>query len=300
MTIARVEENNMNNMLATMSVEEITKRAEKLADVKIAVATVWANKLQRIVEEKKLYKQIGDKKHLLAEAWQTIANLDEASMVPQTVTPIRNKEGDIIGYSARVEIKKGDEIVGAADMPCFLSENLAQGKRGDDKHRAVISAAQTFACAKAGRMKYSWIAVMAGYDPTPAEEMSSSSKADDKEPEDKNAHWCEEHKTNFYKRGQMRGFAHKIEGTDKWCNEPKDNATKPPIEGTATHVNVPAQPRGEPDDIAFVNLAMRKGYKNMADALNQVLKVSSWKEWTELGGDLKGAIAKLEQAQAAK
>ena len=35
--------------------------------------------------------------------------------------------------------------------------------------------------------------------------------------------WCAKHKTNWFKRGNMRGYAHPIEGTDKdWCNMPED------------------------------------------------------------------------------
>ncbi len=36
-------------------------------------------------------------------------------------------------------------------------------------------------------------------------------------PEEK--HWCEEHNCEFFKRGRMKWWAHKIEGTDKWCSE---------------------------------------------------------------------------------
>ena len=35
-------------------------------------------------------------------------------------------------------------------------------------------------------------------------------------------YYCSEHQTPFFKRGRMRGFAHPIGGTGKWCNMPDD------------------------------------------------------------------------------
>jgi len=40
------------------------------------------------------------------------------------------------------------------------------------------------------------------------------------EPTADDNYWCAEHKTHWFKKGNMRGYAHKIEGTDKWCNMP--------------------------------------------------------------------------------
>ena len=40
-------------------------------------------------------------------------------------------------------------------------------------------------------------------------------------------HWCKEHGVAFFKKGNMKGWAHPIvdengESTGKWCNEPKE------------------------------------------------------------------------------
>ena len=45
-------------------------------------------------------------------------------------------------------------------------------------------------------------------------------------------HWCKEHGVAFFKKGNMKGYAHPIvnengESTGKWCNEPKEQAEKP-------------------------------------------------------------------------
>lgn len=40
-------------------------------------------------------------------------------------------------------------------------------------------------------------------------------------------HYCAEHKTAFFKRGNMKGFAHPIEGTKEWHNEPAESTSPP-------------------------------------------------------------------------
>lgn len=34
------------------------------------------------------------------------------------------------------------------------------------------------------------------------------------------AFWCEKHKTEWFKKGQMRGYAHPVEGESRWCSQP--------------------------------------------------------------------------------
>ena len=36
-------------------------------------------------------------------------------------------------------------------------------------------------------------------------------------------HYCTEHKTEYFKKGSMKGYAHPIGQTGKWCNEGKKN-----------------------------------------------------------------------------
>jgi len=68
-------------------------------------------------------------------------------------------------------------------------------------------------------MNYSYVAILAGYEPTPAEEMTGV--APDERPSHLE-HYCSVHKMKFFKKGKMQGYAHPIEGTDQWCNEEKD------------------------------------------------------------------------------
>ena len=38
-------------------------------------------------------------------------------------------------------------------------------------------------------------------------------------------HYCNEHRTKFFKKGAMKGYAHPIGDTGKWCNEPEGAST---------------------------------------------------------------------------
>jgi phage recombination protein Bet len=56
----------------------------------------------------------------------------------------------------------------------------------------------------------------AGYQPTPADEMTDTAPAD---PDDW-AKVCPTHGIEWFKSGKMKTWAHKVDGSDKWCNRP--------------------------------------------------------------------------------
>jgi len=194
----------------------------------VAGATIQATLLMDIVEKTKCYQQIHDKKYLQVEAWETIGAFNRTHAETESMTPIM-REGEIIGYQAHVQLWKDGNVVGGAIMPCFFTENACKGKEGDAKHKASMSAAQTFATSKAYRMNFSYVAILAGYAATPAEEMTG----EDSTVPDYNKHWCKEHGVAFFKRGNMKGYAHKIGDTGEWCNEPTvPKPTPQPVQST--------------------------------------------------------------------
>ena len=148
----------------------------KEVDEYLARATYLAGKLKEIIDQQHLYTIINNKKHPHAEAWQTLAALDSAVLYTTNTQPVFSTEGEektkIVAYRARVTLEKHNEVIGAAEMDCGLDEYPCTGRLGWGKHRAAQSAAQTWAGAKACRVRYAWIMVMAGYSPTPAEEMT--------------------------------------------------------------------------------------------------------------------------------
>jgi len=143
---------------------DIVERAQEQADV-----------LMKIVNDKKLYTRIGGKDHLHAEAWETIGAFNSVAAKPpnnDAVKPIY--EGDeIVAYQAYVELVdiRTGMIRGGASMTCGLDDFPCRSFDGWAKHKAAMSAAQTWTTATALRLNFSWVAVLAGYSPTPHEEM---------------------------------------------------------------------------------------------------------------------------------
>lgn len=138
----------------------------------IAYFTDVANALTDVVEQKKVFSMISGKKYLKAEAWQTVVSLDGAHPITDWVKPIM-MDSEIIGYEAQVSIFKNGERIATGIMPCGFDDFPCKGKIGVARDRACESTAQTWAGSKAARMKYAWVVVLAGYEPTPAEEMTA-------------------------------------------------------------------------------------------------------------------------------
>lgn len=184
----------------------------------VETATAQAKLLMTIVKQTKCYQEISGKMYLQVEAWETIGAFNRTHAETENIEPIV-KDDKTIGYRAHVQLWKDGIVVGGAIMPCYFTENCCKGKEGDAKHKACMSAAQTFATSKAYRMNFSYVAILAGFQALPAEEIT-----EDMKPVDKTQHWCKDHDTAFFKKGKMKSYAHPIkdaEGNDtgEWCYE---------------------------------------------------------------------------------
>jgi hypothetical protein len=214
-------------------------------------ATAQARLLMNIVNQTKCYQEISGKKYLQVEAWETIGAFNRTHAETKEITPII-KEDEIIGYAAHVQLWKDGVIVGGAIMPCYFTENCCKGKTGEAKHKACMSAAQTFATSKAYRMNFSYVAILAGFQATPAEEITEDFGSEQTE------HYCPIHQTQFFKRGKMTNYAHPIkdengEDTGEWCNEIKEKAPEPKLEpqlpaSSEAKTPVPAKTSGTIDE----------------------------------------------------
>ena len=143
----------------------------------IAVASEWAKVLMEIVNKQHLYAEFSGKKYLEAEAWEIIMSFDKATPDSEYCREFANKDGDVLGYVSKVNIMKAGEVVSSGIMSCGFDDYPCKGKNGTAKVRAAQSASQTWALAKAARMRYAWVAQLAGFAPTPANEMSAESQA---------------------------------------------------------------------------------------------------------------------------
>ena len=130
-------------------------------------ATETANALKDVIQQKKLFKRIGDKDHVLVEGWTLLGTM--LGVFPVTVWS-RQVEG---GWEARAEARTmNGAVVGAAEAQCTRSESKWKNR---DEY-AIRSMAQTRATSKALRQPLGFVMTLAGYDATPADEMADTTQ----------------------------------------------------------------------------------------------------------------------------
>jgi len=121
-----------------------------------------ANKLQEIVQRGNAVVEISGHKYLKFEGWQTLGRFFGYTVGVEKTEKIAG------GYMARAVVyDKEGKIVGSAEASCTREERNWKEKP-DFQLRSM---AQTGACAKALRNILGWVAVLANFSATPAEEV---------------------------------------------------------------------------------------------------------------------------------
>ena len=129
----------------------------------IVVATGIADELAKIIKQKNLYKHIGNKDYVVVEGWNTLGAMLGVTAREREVHSIDN------GWESYVELIRVSDgsVIGGASAICTRAERNWK----DRDEFAVRSMTITRATGKAFRLSFSWIMALAGYEPTPAEEM---------------------------------------------------------------------------------------------------------------------------------
>ena len=145
-------------------------------------AVTIANQLKQVIERQKLYVVINGKKYVVVEGWTTLGALLGLFPVVENVERI-NSAGNEIKYLATVAVTtQNGQILGRAFGLCSSKEKTRKKTGGivDKWHDeyAIASMAQTRATSKVFRLIGSWIMKLAGYEPTPAEEIEPVVDAD--------------------------------------------------------------------------------------------------------------------------
>jgi hypothetical protein len=154
----------------TANLPELKRRA----DLRIELATYWAEKLMDVVEKRNMAKNIGGKKYLEVEGWQVVGELSGVTPIVEWTRPWMDGDKKV-GYEARVQlVDREGRVVSAGESSCGFDAFPCRGKVGSEQEKAARSAAQTWAASRAYRMKFSFVAKLAGYEPTPAEEMPTT------------------------------------------------------------------------------------------------------------------------------
>ena len=137
---------------------------------RIATAARIADELKRIVDQQQLYTKIGAGKHVHVDGWVLLGNL--CGVVPREVALTEDAEGNAFAEVELIRISDGG-VVGRASGMCGVDEPTWSTR----PRYARRSMAVTRAAGKAFRLSFSWVMTLAGYAPTPAEEMSTDSAA---------------------------------------------------------------------------------------------------------------------------
>ena len=131
-------------------------------------ATKAAKSLQQVISTKKKPVLLNGEQYLEFEDWQTVGRFYGVTAKVVSTSAIQFEE--VRGFEARAVAIRTDtgEEVSAAESMCLNDEANWKSK----PLFQLRSMAQTRACAKALRNVLAWVVVLAGYKPTPAEEMT--------------------------------------------------------------------------------------------------------------------------------
>ncbi len=135
----------------------------------LALGKRAADALIEVVRQAGLSRKLGQKEYLFYEAWLTLGRFFKLTPKVEWSRPIWH-EGKAIAWEARAVVldEEGREIA-AAEAMCGKDEKNWR----DRPAYALRSMAQTRACAKALRSVLAWVVVLAGFQPTPAEEVEN-------------------------------------------------------------------------------------------------------------------------------
>ena len=176
---------------------------------KVAQAKEWSTALMDVVNSRELYTEQNGNKYLHVEAWELIGAFAGFRAETESIEPISAND-QIVGYKAKVvlvSIADGSRLGGGGIAMCGLDEYVTKGQKTQGaKHNAAMSMAQTRAVSKAFRMNFSYVAVLGGYAPTPADEMPPQVIVDTG-----SEYFCNKHGVKWFMKGKMRNYAHPIE-----------------------------------------------------------------------------------------
>lgn len=138
----------------------------------IQQATTIAKELAQIVNDRQLFSNISGKKYVRVEGWTTMGAM--LGVLPREI-PGESRELEDGSWEASIElIRVSDgQVIGRGSAIVGMDEKDKRGKLtwASRPRYARKSMALTRATGKAYRLGFSWIMALAGYEPTPAEEM---------------------------------------------------------------------------------------------------------------------------------
>lgn len=172
----------MSNELVNTQNGELMPQEEQTPKDLLLKAKTAAMALQDVItSNKRPPVMFNGKPYLEFAHWQVIATSYRVSVATKEAEYV--KLGEVEGFKAKAEvIDQGTGlIVGTAEAYCMKDEPNWKSK----PLFQLASMAQTRAGAKSLANKFRFVAIMAGYEPTPSEEMMASDKPGVKMPQEK-------------------------------------------------------------------------------------------------------------------
>lgn len=148
-------------------------------DIVLSEARKAAVALQEVISKKKNPVIFNGEQYLEFEDWQTVGRFYGITAKIVSTNPV--EIGGAVGFEARavaIHVASGQEV-SAAEALCLNDEPNWSTRKGIKVPLFQLrSMAQTRAAAKCLRNVLAWVVVLAGYKPTPAEEMIGNEKLD--------------------------------------------------------------------------------------------------------------------------
>lgn len=136
----------------------------------VARATKVADALAGVIRSKRLSKRISGHDYVFVEGWTLAGAMLGVFPVTEWTRPVM-RDGRQVGWEARVEVRMKDgNVIGAAEAECLRAES--KWANADDY--SIRSMAQTRATSKAMRQPLGFVMTLAGYEPTPADEINET------------------------------------------------------------------------------------------------------------------------------
>lgn len=152
--LAPVEHQPPANLFRTDDPVEVVVQATRVADA-----------LKDLLVRQGLTQNIQGKAHVRVEGWQALGAMLGVTAICTATEPVDG------GWKATVEARAADgRVIGRADAMCTKHEKRGPWKTADDYAR--LSMAQTRATSKALKGPLGFVVSLAGYQTTPAEEMT--------------------------------------------------------------------------------------------------------------------------------
>jgi hypothetical protein len=136
-------------------------------EVVLSEAQRAASALKDVLSNKRRPVVMNGEQYLEFEDWQTLGRFYGVTARVSRTAPVEFQ--DALGFEATADAVRADGmVISSAEAMCMNDEANWSHKPAYQ----LRSMAQTRACAKALRNVLAWVVVLAGYRPTPAEEMS--------------------------------------------------------------------------------------------------------------------------------